>query len=252
MKKILCLFSAMSLVLASCSSNDDNESSPILLQKIVYIGDDGTSSTSDITYDGNKIISIKAQDGSVYKYIYTGNLITKIEEIDEDGALDITTEYSYTNGKLVACIEKQTDAITFYKTKYTHNADATVSYEEFRINAVTGLETEGGTIGKFTFNNGNLVKDEKSYYGSERVITYEYDTKNDPLRNVLNHNLLLDEDSNINNLIKETSTYKSGDNTYINTTTYTYKYDVNNYPTEKVVTYQAGTSTFTETSQFFY
>ncbi|WP_374175258.1 hypothetical protein [Flavobacterium tructae] len=255
MKKLLYLFTASLLVLTSCSNDDNNSPDPassILVKKIIYVEKDGDSSFEDVVYNGNKIVSITGQDGSVYKYTYTGNLITKTEEIDAKGVVDNTTEYSYANGKLATSIDKNTDAEFYYKTKYTHNADGTVSYDNFRGVVATGAEEEYGATGKYTFKDGNLVKLEVSYYGSETLYVYEYDAKNYPFKNVTGLSLLLDDETTVNNIVKETSTSGSGANIRTNITTYTYKYDANNYPTEKVRSYQSGSSASTETTQYVY
>lgn len=255
MKKLLYLFVASLLAFTSCSKDDNNSSDPassILVKKRIYVGNDGVSTSEDIIYNGNKIVSITGQDGSVFKYTYTGELITKTEESDTKGVVDYTTEYSYASGKLVASIEKNKDTKFYYKTKYTYNADGTVSYEQFRVTVATGAEEEYGATGKYTFKGGNLTKLEVFYYGSEMLHVYEYDTKNNPFKNVIGISLLLDDETAVNNVVKETFTSGSGANIHTNITTYTYKYNANNYPTEKVASYLSGDSVSIETTQYVY
>lgn len=255
MKKLLYLFTASLLAFTSCSKDDNNSSDPtssILVKKRIYVGNDGVSTSEDIIYNGNKIVSITGQDGSVFKYTYTGELITKTEESDTKGVVDYTTEYSYASGKLVASIEKNKDTKFYYKTKYTYNADGTISYDQFRVTVATGAEEEYGATGKYTFKGGNVVKLEVSYYGNDKSYVYEYDTKNNPFKNVTGLSLLFDEETAVNNIVKETSTSGSGANITTIITTYSYKYDANNYPTEKVETFSNGNSTFTETTQYSY
>jgi len=255
MKKLLCLFSATLIALTSCSNDDNNSSdaaSSILPKKVTFINSNGDSSVETIVYNGNKIVSITEEDGSVTKYTYTGNVITKVEDIDEKGELGGTTEYSYTSGKVTSFVEKEIGDKYHYKTKYVHNTDGTVSYEEFRINVATSVEEEYGRIGKLTFKDGNLIKDENSYYGSDFVKVYEYDTKNSPFKNITGYSLLLKTNSSINNVIKETRSSGSGTTANTSVITLVYKYDVNNYPTEKVETFPNGTSTSSETAQYTY
>jgi len=98
-----------------------------------------------------------------------------------------------------------------------------------------------------------LLKLEVSYYENDYSYVYEYDTKNNPRKNVLGLSLLLeDEDSSVNNVVKQTSTSGSGANIRTSTTTYTYTYNANNYPTEMVRNYQSGTSVETVTTQYIY
>lgn len=255
MKKLLYLFAASLLAFTSCSKDDNDSTDPassILVKKRVYIGNDGVSSSEDIVYNGNKIVSITGQDGSVFKYTYTGELITKTEEIDDKGIVDYTTEYSYVSGKVATSIEKNKDAKFYYKTKYIHNADGTVSYDQFRVTVATGAEEEYGATGKYTFKDGNLVKLEVSYYGEERSHVYEYDTKNNPFKNVAGLSLLLDDETAVNNVVKETGISGSGVNIHTNIITYSYKYDANKYPTEKVESYLSGDSVSTYTTQYVY
>ncbi|MBF4516513.1 hypothetical protein IRZ71_09165 [Flavobacterium sp. ANB] len=242
---------------ASCSKDDNNESessepvSSILVKKITDIEIDGSSSTINYEYNGNKIVSI-TEDGLVSKYTYTGDYITKIEELDTNGKVDLTTEYSYTNGKLTSSIRKNTNAKYYYKTRYVHNADGTVIYDNFRGIVETGVEQEYGATGKYTLQDGNIVKLEVSYYGDESSYVYEYDTKKHPLKNVTGLGLLLDDETLVNNVIKKTSTSGSGDKISTSITTYSYKYDANDYPTEKVESYQSGNSISTQTTQYTY
>lgn len=255
MKKLLYLFAASLLVFTSCSNDDNNSSDPassILVKKRIYINDKGVSSSEDIVYNGNKIVSITGQDGSVFKYTYTGELITKTEEIDAKGVVGYTTEYSYTNGKLATSIDRNTDSELYYKTKYIYNADGTVSYDNFRGTVATGVEEAYGATGKYTFKDGNLVKLEVSYYGEDRSHVYEYDTKNNPFKNVIGISLLFDDETAVNNIVKETGISGSGANISTNVITYSYKYDANNYPTEQVKSYPSGDSVSTNTTQYVY
>jgi YD repeat-containing protein len=255
MKKLLYLFTASLLVVTSCSKDDDDSydsPSSILPKKITFTESDGTSYSEDIVYNGNKIVSITEADGSQRKFTYNGNQIVKIEEFDKDGLSEGPTECGYTNGLMTSYVEKYDDLYN-HKTKYIHNNDGTVSYEQFKINISTGVEEKYGQTGKLTFKDGNLIKAERTYDKYNSVEVYEYDTKNSPFKNVLGLNLLIDEDvSSVNNVVKETSTSQSGSNIYTDVTTYSYTYDANNYPIEKVVHFSSGTSIITETSQFVY
>lgn len=229
MKKLLYLFSASLLVLASCSKDDDkpNPATSTLVKKVIYTDIDKSTFTSQTTYNGYKIVSIVGSDGSKTVYTYTGEVISKIEEIDEKGVLESTTEYTYTSGKLATSLEKEVGEDYNYKTVYTHNADGTVSFADVMINVKTGTSDDGGTVGKYTYSGGNLVKKVYSYYGTEYSNTFEYDTKNNPFKNITGFSLLLDneDEASVNNLVKRTS----ASSIY----THTYTYDANGFPTEQ-------------------
>lgn len=244
MKKLLCLLSTVLLVFTSCSKDDNDSSdpvSPMLVKKITTIDAKGNSSSESYLYNGNKIVSMTEEDGSVTKYTYTGDLITKIEEFDSTGALNLTANYTYIEGKLDSSVDNYSNNTYYYKTKYTHNQDETISYEQFIGAVSTGIEEKYGPTGKYTYKEGNVVKLEVSYSGGESFYTYEYDTKNNPFKNVLGYYNLLLDDLCANNVIKEISTSEK---------VYTYKYNENNYPTEKITNFSG--STDTEITQYGY
>ncbi len=243
MKKLLYLFSASLLVLSSCSSDDDTTAT-VLVKKVSYVSI-GESYTVDFTYSGNKIVSNVNNYGEKTTFTYTGDLITKIVDTDDKGNVDYTTEFTYTNGKLTSEISLGTGDDYKHKTKYVHNTDGTISFEEFRVAVATGKEEEYG-IGKYTFKNGNLVKKEKSYYGTNSSETYEYDAKNNPFKNVVGFNLFVNDEEGayVNNIVKRT--YSNSTGTYTNT--YEYKYNAEGFPTEQKDFYNGasdGTTTYT-------
>jgi hypothetical protein len=249
MKKLLYLFTASLVVLTSCSSNDDSYTAPsedtsILPKTITSIFPSDffeTTSKSIATYNGNKISSI-ISEGVITIFTYEGNIITKKEQfaIDAQGKETKTTEYLYTyeNGKLksrslkIGIASMDSNDRYIIKTIYTHNQDGTIDYIESSINSNTQVETKQ-RIGKLTYKDGNLIKSEvkESLFVFENGIrVFEYDAKNNPLKNVLGFSLLLDEISNYgnNNVVKITSTRPD----YANPTVFlrTYIYNDNDYP----------------------
>lgn len=243
MKKLLSLLSVVLLVFVSCSDNDNDSPDPILLKKVNYTRN-GVLSSENIIYDGNKIVSNSFTTGTIFKYTYADNVIAKIVQINN--GTSITTDYIYANGKLAAYVEKNDDN-TYYKMQYTYNDDGTVSYQQFTGVTATSIDQKTETAGKYTFKDGNLIKDETS----TGYIAYEYDTKINPFNNILGFNLLINEQqSHTNNRIKQTHASGSGDNITINsTTTYMFKYDENNFPSE--MTESNGSNTI-QTVQYFY
>lgn len=210
------------LMLNSCSSNSETETKSvdsILVKKIVYthIGDD--IETLSYVYDGNKIVSGKNDGGFVSNYTYTGNVITKIEEFS-DNHLQSSRDYTYVDGKVATKVLKQNyDGTTYYT--YTYNSNGTVSYKKTRPSGVN--------TGILTIANGNIVKNEVFYNGSlSSTYTYGYDAKNNPFKNVLGFNLLLETDEEMfssNNMIQD-----GGGDPALN---YIFKYDANGFPTER-------------------
>jgi hypothetical protein len=231
MKKIIGLLGFAFLVLSSCSSDNDessNLSNPILVKEIA-VNDEGKIYINTNTYDGNKIKSITSQRGYVMNYTYTGDVITKTEDIDFQRGVTSVYEYTYKDGKLFSVLKSV--VYDYYLKpqyenlkKYTHNEDGTVSYQFYKVNAVTGAEEGFGEIsGKLTFKNGNIVRED----WSDGSYIYEYDNKNSIYKNVLGFNLLLNTDSSPNNLLKSISIY----NNYVNEPViYQYEYNSDNYP----------------------
>lgn len=256
MKKLLSLLSIVALVFVSCSKDNDNDKTlepspdPLLLVKNTTVIDStGNSSTENYLYDENKILSITKQDSSVFRYTYTGDFITKMERINKHGDLDTTTSYSYIDGKMESSSDNDKDSDVYFKTKYTHNEDGTVTFVQYRGSIETGAERKFGATGKYTFIDGNLVKFEVTNYGLKTL--YEYDIKKNPSKNILGFNLLLDLQSlknvSVNNIIKETATDPNLTTTEKN---FMYKYDENGYPIEKTLNFP-GTSDI-EITQFVY
>jgi hypothetical protein len=244
MKKFLYLFSSTILVLTSCSKDENNSEpvTPILVKKIIntyYVND---IETLTYKYDGNKIVSESSDGGFVANYTYTGNVITKIEE-RVDNKFQSSMEYTYNDSKVATAVLKRNYGGTI-SDSYTYNTNGTVSYKR----------SYDGVIytGVLTIVNGNIVKNEVFQNGSlSSTHTYEYDTKNNPFKNVLGFNLLLDHDEDT-----FSTNNKTKDNTHNSNLELTFKYDSNNFPIEKKKNYgsDSGNSSgsLKELTQYFY
>ncbi|RTY89996.1 hypothetical protein EKM01_12870 [Flavobacterium sp. RSP46] len=210
------------LMLNSCSSNTETETKPVVsvfVKTIVQTHSPNDIETISHIYDGNKIVSRKNDGGFVSNYSYTGNVITKIEERVNNN-FQSSKEYTYVDGKVATKVWKRNyDGTNSYT--YTYNSNGTVSYKRTQP---TGMNT-----GVLTITNGNIVKNEVFYNGSlSNTYTYEYDAKNNPFKNVLGFNLLLETDEEMfspNNMIQD----GGGSPTF----NYILKYNVNGFPTEK-------------------
>lgn len=242
MKKILYLFGASLLMLTSCSNDEDSDSpdTAYLVKEIAYV-EGSYSFSSKITYNGNKIVSSVDSDGEKTLYTYTGDLITKEEEFAVGNNIDSKIEYSYDNNQLKTSVSTEISGSVTYKSKnvYTHNSDGTVSCKTYNINLTTGAETLSYS-GKYTFLNGNMVKREQ---GTDYVLVFEYDTKNNPIKNILGFDKLMETEFSANNIIKITST-NNGSNPSISTNQY--DYNTAGYPTEQRSFYNGGISGVTK------
>ncbi|MCV9931122.1 hypothetical protein OIU80_02405 [Flavobacterium sp. LS1R47] len=259
MKNFLCLFSALTLVLASCSNDDNNNSedevSAIVPKTLNYTSIDFPSEneTYVTTYKGNKIVSSKDSGGRT-DYIYEGNLIVKEVNYDteSESGKDVKSDeiiYVYANGKLASSYYNEGFSASFpdgqYKRRkvFTHNIDGTVKVEKYNTNSTSGIEVKSNYIEVLTFANGNLVKSVESNSESNDTFTatYEYDAKNNPLKNILGFSLLIEHsegegaNSSVNNVVKYTVSYS------VNAESNVYKrelvYDGNGFPT-KITNYK--------------
>jgi len=250
MKKLLFLFCTVTFVLTSCS-NDENsspednpsEDNSVLPKTISYIYPNttlGTNSTSTLKFDGNKIVSITKYDSKT-KFTYNGDFIIKQEVLDLDLQGNETKDkevlYTYENGKLKTRIFKENITVNYpdgqyiEKVVYTHSSNL-ISYINYRVDKDTKAEVKSSE-GTLTYTGGNLVKEVQIVGSLTRTRTYEYDTKYNPLKNILGFDLLLNEISEFgrNNVIKTTS-ISSDFPTQANYIT-TYIYNDNDYPGKK-------------------
>lgn len=254
MKKLLCLLCAFLLVLASCSSDDDNSSDSVTLILPKTIKDSSFPpdfATSTFVYNGNKIVSIKVGKERT-DYTYDGDLIIKRNTYKLQNGKDVMTHensYTYTNNKLATRYFATGFSTQFplgqirRKSVYTYNSDGTVKAESYFIDPTTG-EEKSTFVDVCTFVNGNLVKAvETTTDGSDSVFTtvYEYDSKNNPFQNITGFNQL--DNGIANNRIKETSSFVYG-GTINGPDTYKmeYVYDANGYPTKKTIYAKDGTT----------
>ena len=249
MKKILFLFGALSLLVTSCSSDDNSSESPVssdsvLLQKTITTDSDGEKITTIYKYDGNKIVSMV--DGGEFNlyFTYTGNLITKIEYRYPDGDIEQINTYSYTaDGKLSTFTRIDPEMDWGNKEVYKYNADGTVTAVSYSGDSKS--QTLKGETATIKFINGEvseIITDED--WGSHK---YTYDTKHNPLKNVIGFDKLAFEDGEADGVNHNmlTDIDISDDDLWKNST---YTYNKDGYPVKEV---DKGTDT-PGTTEFFY
>lgn len=236
MKKIFYFIFASISVFYSCSGSDDTDGK--LVKKIIEIKADETSSTTVFTYNGREIVSIDG-DQKHTDFTYTGDLITKIETLNKTNEIHKTVEYIYVEEKLT-CAKSPNN----YRINYIHNSDGSISYEKLAIDS--GIQEVRLFHGILYFQNGNFIRDERILDNTEvgvlskYIISFEYDSKNNPLNNIKGHNKLLDHNETIslNNSVRSTVIFSvvkedqatSSANFYKSY----FKYDSSGYPTEQV------------------
>lgn len=252
-------FWVVSIVFFAISScTNDNNDQAKLLKKIIETSDSGVVKTILFDYDGSNILSIDS-DKSRKDFIYTDNLITKINTTDKVAVTTISVDYSYQNNKLI-----QVKSPDNYYINYIHNSNGTISYEKFDI-GIPNVETKlyHGTL---FFSNRNLVKEERILDDtdvntiSKYDVTYEYGYSQNPYFNIIGFDKLLDYNdlmskNNYSISTVETSVEKNGQ--IISSAIFyknNFKYNSINYPIENnsIVSIPEKGLSYTVKTEYFY
>ena len=94
MKKIKEIVGILVIVLITlCSCTTETIEQAPMLKRIVEVSVDGSSNTTTLNYNGNKIATIDKVDAFL-EFYYTGDLITKIVEFTKSNSHKNTMEYS--------------------------------------------------------------------------------------------------------------------------------------------------------------
>lgn len=253
MKKHLCLFVVAALTLTSCSSegSSENEANAVLPKTVSYKYSDspGDNDFATMTYDGNKIVSAAYTESDKEVYTYTGNFITKIEDFAEEGNISSKNEITYENGKLkIDVLTEIAPTVTYIsKRVYTYNANGTISFINYSVDPTTKIETKRSE-GILTYVNGNLTSKAENFESYSYTKTYEYDAKNNPFKNILGFNLIIDHETSasLNNVTKLTTVYSREGNVTTNIFNSVYEYNDKAYPTKQTQTDSSESDEITE------
>lgn len=162
MKKIVCLFGVLAL-LVSCSNEESysDSSEPVLLKKQVITNSEGKFTIS-YQYDANKIVSVTDNSGELNLfYTYTDDKITQIDFKTPNGTVQQVNTFAYNaDGKLESFLKVQSENVdgsilkTGYKEIYTYTGNDEISVQSFRGDAISQGLDAGIFLIKFT--NGNV------------------------------------------------------------------------------------------------
>lgn len=244
MKKIFTIAAIALFTITSCSDDDSTptsnpDESAILPVKIIRT-EDGEIITSDLTYNGTKLVSVINEYGSDL-YTYDGDQIVE-RKVYEGSTLMYHEFFEYNeNGQLSEYRELTIADNTANKTLFTYNSNGTISTEEYGGNLESQTELEYNGI--ITMENGNIV----SYVNEISNYTYTYDTKNNPTKNItgIQAIYIAIQSGGVNNITSEN--YVVVPSGIELDWTYTYTYNSDNFPVTENVT---GQSTYSD--QFFY
>ncbi|QBN18642.1 hypothetical protein [Flavobacterium nackdongense] len=187
-----------------CSCSTETVEQVPMLKSIVEISLDGSSTTTSLRYNANKIVSIDMAD-TFLEFQYSENFITKIIETNKISSQKNTLDYTYVNGVL-----SKITSSAHYEIIYKSNKDGTISYEKWSKDA-TNLAVRD-YYGTLVFQNENLVKIEKTVEDKQKkmllttTVNCAFDNQKNALRNILGFDKLLDFSNSIslNNCILST------------------------------------------------
>jgi hypothetical protein len=211
MKKILLLV-IVSCLLSFCSSDSSSSSDDtILLKKIIHENENGSTTITTYVYDGKKMKTV-SNGTYVSKFYYSGNLVTKVEGyINNLLASVFTFEYD-TSEKLVQYKLVSSDISRSDRYTYVYNNDNTIS-----VNHYTAIDDDNETLRTekyFLGIDSEIIKIERYYSNGTSTTLYTYDSKNNPFRNVIGLDKLLNilsEGIKHNTLTKNETAFDSAD-----------------------------------------
>lgn len=179
MKKIITL--TLSLILLSCATNEDqdNTNSGVVLLREMITNSQGTQTTLYFNYTGNKIVNVTS-NAYEWKYYYTGDLITKIENYDNN-VLSSTTHYNYNSQNNLISFINLLNNNQGNRTTLTYNSNGTITYNNYTGDLTTQTSLESIYTATLSNNEITIFKNETS----NTTYTYDYDLKNNYMKNVL-------------------------------------------------------------------
>lgn len=190
MKKLICFFGISFLMLTSCSSSDSSsptDENEILVMKIIETyANDGSTITTNFTYNGKKLMQTTSSDGYYELYTYTGDLLTKVESFDTSNTLLQTETYSYfNNGLLESSLSLDYTFNKGFRETYIYNTDGTVSVAGFEGDLVSQVNANRTGVVFFVNDEVSSYENTNIIFGETSTTTYVYDTKNNPFKNVI-------------------------------------------------------------------
>ena len=122
-----------------------------------------------------------------FKFTYSGNLITKIQEFTDANKNVVTSTFTYTNGKLTSVVKEEIGKNKAEKISYTYNSESSITAKRSLGNSSQQLQVVGNET--LYFSENKLIKKVENGVLSSSSI-YEYDRANNPLQNVMGMNAI--------------------------------------------------------------
>ena len=264
MKKLLYLL--LALTIFGCSSNDDdnsddidnndNNNNNILVSKISYddYENDSYSYEENFTYELNKIVErldVTFYNGSIQntyraQFIYSNDLIARVDGYDEDDNLLDRTTFQYDSQSRVTLVEEcyyQNGSCEYdYTDSVSYNSDGTITISNADSNS-----NDGSVYTYQLDNQGNIIGALWEDDDCEEIVSINYDNNNTPFKNITGANLInvvygLFSDAQLpgffNNIksIQNDTTCNDSSNNESYTTNFSYDYTQEGYPRNIVAT----------------
>ena len=260
MKKLLYLLLALTIL--GCSSNDDNSddidnndnnNNNILVSKISYDDYelDSYSYEENFTYELNKIVErldVTYYNGSIQntyraQFIYSNDLIARVDYYDEDDNLLDRTTFQYDSQSRVTLVEED----SYYNGSIDYESSDSVSYNS--DGTITISNSDSNSV-EYTYqldNQGNIIRGLWEDDDCEEIVSVNYDDNNTPFKNITGANSInviygLFSDSQLrgffNNIkvIQFDATCNNSSNNESYTTNFSYDYTQDGYPRNIVAT----------------
>ena len=214
----------------------------------------GTTRVTTFQFDGRFIKQAKRENAGIDNYVQNftyenGKLVTKTEKYERN---DYTTtyQYSYTGNQLKSVLQSHPTTIyvngstqsgtSYEERQFTYRGNTvikiTTQYKKY-LNGTVVTDTSYGTNTiTYTLSGGNVVKEVEENPYSISIEEYTYDTKPNPLYNIINFvdpdpTSFLDPDSGKNNILTYKNTHEHNGTKDETLSTFEYTYNADGYPT---------------------
>lgn len=247
MKKLFALVSAFTLLLTSCSSEDDSPSTPsntpILLTKTIATDSNGNTTTTEYEYSGTKFIGYTDDEG-YFDFTYTGDLITEVKYY-ESSTLAQTETFGYdANGRVITYVIVDNIHTDWgNKETYIYNSDGSVSVSYYIGDAFS--QTTLNKTGTVYFVDNEVSQMVFVQGGSTWTRSYTYDNKNNPFKNVTGYDKIPFCGEYASGIIHNIT--EEDDSNNMDDVTASYTYNSNGFPVTSITTDFEVTN-----NQFFY
>lgn len=287
MKKLI-LPLCFGFVLASCSRDNHSEEFvnnpktttqeiPVLLTKVVNVEENGDVEISTFEYDGDKVLKFASgyENGWAISKVwnYIGDVMSSVISTENNGEKE-TTNFTYNSKNKIeksvsVNVVKLNDGnvVTTTNVKnYTYNAGGIVVVNESEKSEYS-VDSQFNRVGNakytYTIQNDLITKLVKENEDGVTTITYRYDDKNAPMKNIKGVSAVIYEmfDGGAIGTLKNNVVFsqvvevsKHDGTTTTSTDEYAYEYNAKGYPIKVTSTHKSSDSsqTSTETYKFTY